>query len=101
MGLLILDYLLVTYHFAAQHFGVLSLYRVRAGRTGAPRARLLDRLFALGVGGPPGGGRSWSPAPSSSRTSGWTPGSTRGASPRRPPACGPAPPRSSSPAALA
>src|SRR5262249_31927548 len=27
MGLAILDYLLVTYHFASQHFGALSLYR--------------------------------------------------------------------------
>lgn len=51
MGLVILDYLLVTYHFASQHFGALSLYRVRAGRTGAPRLRRLDRLYALVIGG--------------------------------------------------
>jgi hypothetical protein len=47
----ILDYLLVTQHFAAQHFGALSLYRTRAGRAGSVRARNVDRLFALGVGG--------------------------------------------------
>ena len=51
VGLVILDYALVTYHFAAQHFGVLSLYRVRAGRAAAGWTRRVDRLFALGVGG--------------------------------------------------
>jgi hypothetical protein len=30
--LAVLDYLLVSHHFAAQHFGLLSLYRARAGR---------------------------------------------------------------------
>ena len=51
MWLVILDYGLVTYHFASQHYGILSLYRLRAGQ---PRNRLhrrMDRLFALGVGG--------------------------------------------------
>ena len=51
MGCVIVDYVLVTYHFASQHFGVLSLYRLRAGRVGATGLRRLDRLFALGVGG--------------------------------------------------
>lgn len=51
MGLVILDYLLVTYHFAAQHFGVLSLYRARAGGAARPGARRLDRAFALVLGG--------------------------------------------------
>jgi hypothetical protein len=51
VGLAILDYALVTYHFAAQHFGALSLYRTRVGRGGPAYARRLDRLFALGVGG--------------------------------------------------
>jgi len=51
VGLAILDYALVTYHFAAQHFGALSLYRARAGRGGCAHTRRLDRLFALGVGG--------------------------------------------------
>jgi len=46
-----LDFALVTYHFAAQHFGVLSLYRVRGGRSADPWTRRVDRVFALGVGG--------------------------------------------------
>ena len=46
-----LDYLLVSYHFASQHFGLLSLYRVRAGRTSDGVTRWLDRWFALLVGG--------------------------------------------------
>lgn len=45
------DYLLVSHHFAAQHFGLLSLYRGRAGRAGAPSDRRWDRAFALGIGG--------------------------------------------------
>ena len=49
--LAVLNYLLVSYHFAAQHFGLLSLYRARSGRTSDPRARRLDRWFALVVGG--------------------------------------------------
>jgi hypothetical protein len=51
VGLAILDYALVTYHFAAQHFGALSLYRTRVGRGGCAHTRRMDRLFALGVGG--------------------------------------------------
>ena len=51
MGFAILDYLLNTYHFASQHFGVLSLYRVRAGRVGSGGLRRLDRAYALIVGG--------------------------------------------------
>jgi len=51
VAMAVLDYVLVTYHFAAQHFGALSLYRVRAERAGCPRTRGLDRMFALGVGG--------------------------------------------------
>ena len=47
----ILDYLLVSYHFAAQHFGLLSLYRARAGRASEPTMRQLDRCYALVVGG--------------------------------------------------
>jgi len=47
----ILDYAFVTHHFAAQHFGALSLYRERAGRGACARTRSVDRLFALGVGG--------------------------------------------------
>jgi hypothetical protein len=51
MGFVIVDYLLVTYHFASQHFGVLSLYRVRAGGAGSRGLRRMDRLYALVVGG--------------------------------------------------
>ena len=51
VGMAILDYALVTYHFAAQHFGALSLYRARAGRAACVHTRRLDRIFALGVGG--------------------------------------------------
>ena len=49
--LAVLDYLLVSYHFGAQHFGLLSLYRARAGRSSDATARRLDRWFALVVGG--------------------------------------------------
>jgi hypothetical protein len=49
--LAVLDYLLVTHHFAAQHFGLLSLYRARAGRASEATTRRLDRWFALVVGG--------------------------------------------------
>lgn len=51
VALVLLDYAFVTYHFAAQHFGVLSLYRVRAGRASSVWTRRVDLLFALGVGG--------------------------------------------------
>ncbi|HTT03276.1 MAG TPA: hypothetical protein VMG11_14410 [Steroidobacteraceae bacterium] len=47
----ILDYGWGTYHFAAQHFGALSLYRLRAGRGRCAYTRRLDWIFALGVGG--------------------------------------------------
>jgi hypothetical protein len=47
----VLDYLLVSHHFAAQHFGLLSLYRARAGRASEAITRRLDRWFALVVGG--------------------------------------------------
>ena len=49
--LAVLNYLLVSYHFAAQHFGLLSLYRARAGRASEATTRRLDRWFALVVGG--------------------------------------------------
>jgi len=51
IGLAIVDYAWVTFHFAAQHFGVLSLYRARADRARCQQTRRLDRFFALGVGG--------------------------------------------------
>ena len=49
--LVVLDFVLVSHHFAAQHFGLLSLYRARAGRAASPNVRRLDRWFALVVGG--------------------------------------------------
>jgi TonB family protein len=51
IGLAIVDYAWVTYHFAAQHFGALSLYRSRADRSWCIHTRRLDRFFALAVGG--------------------------------------------------
>jgi hypothetical protein len=51
MTLVIADFLLITYHFASQHYGVLSLYRVRAGQPRTRAAKRLDRTFAFGVGG--------------------------------------------------
>lgn len=42
------DFVLITWHFAAQHFGLLRLYRARSGdRSG----RRLDRVVAVGIGG--------------------------------------------------
>ena len=49
--LAVFDYLMVSYHFAAQHYGLLSLYRARAGRASEATTRRLDRWFALVVGG--------------------------------------------------
>lgn len=49
--LTVLDFMLVSHHFAAQHFGLLSLYRARAGRASDAITRRLDRWFALVVGG--------------------------------------------------
>jgi hypothetical protein len=46
-----IDFVFVTWHFAAQHFGILSLYRMRAGRSAHRWTRRVDRLFTLGVGG--------------------------------------------------
>jgi hypothetical protein len=51
VALAILDYAWVTWHFASQHFGALSLYRSRAGRAACVQTRRFDRLFALVVGG--------------------------------------------------
>src|SRR4051812_41600547 len=47
----LIDYAWLTWHFASQHFGALSLYRVRSGRARSPRTRTLDKSFALLVGG--------------------------------------------------
>ncbi len=50
LALASVDATLIIWHFAAQHFGVLSLYRLRAHRVG-PSLRRADRVMALGVGG--------------------------------------------------
>ena len=51
LGFAIANYLMVTHHFAAQHFGLLSLYRSRTGRAADSLGRRLDKVFALVVGG--------------------------------------------------
>jgi hypothetical protein len=51
VALAIIDYAWVTWHFASQHFGALSLYRSRAGRAACVQTRRFDRFFALAVGG--------------------------------------------------
>ena len=51
IALAILDYAASTYHFGAQHFGALSLYRARTRQAVGPGTRQRDRLFALGIGG--------------------------------------------------
>ena len=45
-----IDAVFIVWHFAAQHFGILSLYRLRCGPAGTALKRA-DRAFALGVGG--------------------------------------------------
>ena len=51
IGMAVIDYAWVTWHFASQHFGALSLYRSRAGRASSVPTRRIDRVFALGVAG--------------------------------------------------
>jgi len=51
MALVIVDFVLIAYHFAAQHYGIMSLYRVRAGQPRTKAAKVVDRTFALVVGG--------------------------------------------------
>src|SRR5436309_816810 len=51
IGLAIVDYACVTYHFAAQHVDALSLYRSRADRGSCIQTRRWDRFFALTAGG--------------------------------------------------
>jgi hypothetical protein len=51
VGLVILDVILVNWHFASQHYGMLSLYRLKAGQPRGTAARRLDKAFALGAGG--------------------------------------------------
>lgn len=49
--LAVVDYVFVSYHFAAQHYGVMSLYRVRGQEPRSAGTRRIDRLYALGIGG--------------------------------------------------
>jgi hypothetical protein len=51
VAMAIIDYVFVTWHFATQHFGALSLYRTRVGRSACITTRKVDRIFALCVGG--------------------------------------------------
>ena len=51
VAMAVIDYVFVTYHFATQHFGALSLYRTRVGRSACIKTRRMDRIFALCVGG--------------------------------------------------
>lgn len=51
VALAVIDYVFLTRHFVAQHFGVLALYRIRAGRGSCVRSRRLDRIFTVAVGG--------------------------------------------------
>lgn len=44
-------FLFNTYHFGMQHYGVLSIYRVRAGQDPAGRSKGVERHFSLLVGG--------------------------------------------------
>lgn len=50
-ALVAVDFVLVAWHFASQHYGVLSLYRGRAGAGRDDARRRRDRWYALGVGG--------------------------------------------------
>jgi len=49
--LALVDYAFVSQHFAAQHFGLLSLYRARAGGASDRVTRRVDWWFSLVVGG--------------------------------------------------
>ena len=44
-------FLFNTYHFGVQHYGVISVYRIRAGQDPADPAKRLERFTALAVGG--------------------------------------------------
>ena len=49
-GLLVLDFFWGMHHFAAQHYGMLSLFRHRANPLNARSFQLLDRFFCWGTG---------------------------------------------------
>ena len=48
-GLLVLDFFWGMHHFAAQHYGMLSLFRHRANHLNAHSFKLLDRFFCWGT----------------------------------------------------
>ena len=50
LGLLLLDFFWGMHHFAAQHYGMLSLFRHRANPLSANSFKLLDRFFCWGTG---------------------------------------------------
>ena len=89
MALAMVDFALVTYHFAAQHFGVLSLYRVHSGRTADPWMRRLDpshwvsEVVVVAA--------EASPERPCSRTFGWGRGSTQNGSTERRGCCASSP----------
>ncbi len=49
--LMLLDYFFNLHHFAAQHYGVLSIYRLRAGQDPASRTKVFEKIYCLWVGG--------------------------------------------------
>lgn len=51
MSLAVLDYFWGIYHFAAQHFGMLRLYRHLDPDPGNASEKTRDRWFSLGIGG--------------------------------------------------
>ncbi len=49
-GLLVLDFFWGMHHFAAQHYGILSLFRHRGNHSTANSFKLTDRFFCWGTG---------------------------------------------------
>ena len=50
LGLLLLDFFWGMHHFAAQHYGILRLFKNRLNPSNANSSRLHDRLFCWGIG---------------------------------------------------
>ena len=78
IGLAIIDYACVTYHFAAQHFGALSLYRSRAERGSCIQTRRFDRFSRSLLAACLFSSRTFSPEQSRIKTSGSIAGFRRG-----------------------
>ena len=49
--LMMLDYFFNLHHFAVQHYGVLSIYRLRAGQDPTSRIKVFEKIYCLWVGG--------------------------------------------------